>query len=283
MFECADDDAVAGQLLGEAARWAAARGADRLLGPCTYLPEQEAGMAVDGFDVRPASFQSYNPPYYARLVEQSGFRVSKVMHTYRFTRPSVEPLRPRLTRLQEFASTRGSYRCREADLSSVDREIDVLAGLLTDSFGGNSEISQFHSDLLRYEAKALRPFLDSRFLLFVESKGQPVGALLGVPDMNPLLARLGGRIGPVGAYRALVYPKRINGVVIALVGILPDHRNTMALTALLTTLILNVLDSRLEVARTSWIDEDNAAILSVIARLGAEAEREYRLYERTLS
>src|SRR5262249_25206785 len=72
-FEAADAQ-TAEALLATVESWARARGCRMLRGPANPSLNESAGLLVDGFDRDPSLLMPYNPPQYARFVEDRGFR-----------------------------------------------------------------------------------------------------------------------------------------------------------------------------------------------------------------
>src|ERR1700692_770447 len=76
-FESENDAAVADALLTAAAGGARERGMETLRGPANPSLNDEAGLLVEGFDTPPVLMMTYNPRYYATLLEEAGFRKAK--------------------------------------------------------------------------------------------------------------------------------------------------------------------------------------------------------------
>ncbi len=83
-FECIHDQEVADRLLGAVEDWARGRGMNQLLGPMNPTTNDECGLLVEGFDSPPVFMMTYNPRYYAGLVESAGFARAKDLLAYDF-------------------------------------------------------------------------------------------------------------------------------------------------------------------------------------------------------
>ena len=71
-FETVDDREVAAALLDAATEWAAARGRTRILGPMDFTTNDEVGILIEGFELRPMILENWHPPYYKELLEGLG-------------------------------------------------------------------------------------------------------------------------------------------------------------------------------------------------------------------
>ena len=81
-FDCIDDQEVANGLFDAVRQWFADQGIHRLRGPENPSMNYELGLLVDGFDSPPMFMMTYNPPYYARLIENYGFRKSQDLYAF---------------------------------------------------------------------------------------------------------------------------------------------------------------------------------------------------------
>src|SRR5262249_33021381 len=76
-FETIDDKEVSRLLFQAVMDWARQKGAQALLGPANPTLNDECGLLVDGYDSRPVFMMTYNPRYYAPLIEAEGFQKAK--------------------------------------------------------------------------------------------------------------------------------------------------------------------------------------------------------------
>ena len=81
-LEMADSQPVADELLGAAWSWLKQRGARSMRGPVNPSTNYECGLLVEGFDSSPFVMMTYNPPYYAGLLERAGLKKAKDLLAY---------------------------------------------------------------------------------------------------------------------------------------------------------------------------------------------------------
>ena len=73
-WSSSDDPEVLQALLDAAAGWLRERGQERMVGPASFAMNDESGVLIEGYDLRPMILQPWNPPYYAELLEEAGMR-----------------------------------------------------------------------------------------------------------------------------------------------------------------------------------------------------------------
>jgi hypothetical protein len=71
-LEFEQDAEVLAALLAAAAGWLRERGKERMVGPASFAMNDESGVLIEGFELRPMIVQPWNPPYYQQLMEQAG-------------------------------------------------------------------------------------------------------------------------------------------------------------------------------------------------------------------
>lgn len=168
----------------------------RLTGPHSYCSTQEFGLLTDGFDSRPAAFQSHNPPYYLDLLSAAGFTPDFRTDTFSyFADRDADQLR-RLVRRGEAVVAQQGLRVRSLEPARWEREIDLIHELLSASFGANHDMVPMSRAVLGFQTDEIRPFLDPRLVRFVELDGEPVGFSMLMADANEVLAATHGSAGP---------------------------------------------------------------------------------------
>jgi hypothetical protein len=81
-FECVNDQAVANALFDAASSWLRDRGLKTMRGPVSFSVNHEVGLLIDAFDEPPLIRMTYNPPYYADLIE--GYGLQKIQDLYAY-------------------------------------------------------------------------------------------------------------------------------------------------------------------------------------------------------
>ena len=88
-FECIDDQDVAHALFDAVRAWLAEQNMQAVRGPTNPSLNYELGLLIDGFDDPPTFMMTYNPPYYAELIETYGFLKAQDLYAYSGTRRTL--------------------------------------------------------------------------------------------------------------------------------------------------------------------------------------------------
>lgn len=279
-FECPDDAGVARALLGAVEADLRAQGVRHVLGPVNLTTNDEVGLLVDGFDSRPMVLSPYNPPYYPRLVEAAGYASRLDYYAYGWT-PDTG-LAPVVARLRGVAA-RDGVTVRPADPGRWDAETRLLFDLYNASFADLWGFVPLTWDEYRGRTGEFRPFYRPELVLFAERDGRAVGFGLSLPDINELLAPLGGRLWPLGWLHLARGIRRIRSARFVLLGVLPEHRARGVAVVIAAEMADAVRRLGIERGELSLVQADNRKIQAVIAACGGPQTKTYRLYERRLA
>jgi GNAT superfamily N-acetyltransferase len=280
-FECDDDAGAAEALFDAAAGWLSAQGCDRMVGPASFTLNDEAGLLVDGFDAPPMVLMSYNPPLYERLVEKAGGEKAQDLYAYRLDADASPP--PDVVAFAREAER--DYSFRTLDMSRFGDEMRRFLEVYNHAWERNWGFVPMSDEEIRDHAKRLRPIIDPRLVFIAERSDEPVAVGLTIPDVNEVLIRARGRLGPATIARLLWRARRRSWTscrVVAL-GVRREHRKTGIGAYLYVATLEAARRNGYRWGEMSWILESNDAMNRAIRHMGGRRYKTYRLYGRNLS
>jgi GNAT superfamily N-acetyltransferase len=136
---------------------------------------------------------------------------------------------------------------------------------------------------LDHMAKELAPVLDEDFACVAETEdGEVAGVSLSLPDWNKVLARLNGRLFPLGWLKALLMRRRLDEVRVFALGVKPSYQHTGVAAALYRD-VWDACEKR-DIVRveTGWILDVNEPMNRAMEALTGRIVKRYRIYERLL-
>ena len=193
-FECLDDPEAAHALLGEARSWLAAQGMSFMRGPLNPSANYTCGLLVDGFDLPPVIMMPWNPPYYAELLEGWHLRKEQDLFAYLIERDRLSPpdwLREEVDRLKAEAR----FTCRTSSKATLAADIRTMLEIYRESWAKNWGFSPLSDGEAEHHVKELKGILDPDFFVLFYHNDEPAAGMVALPDMNPLLKRLNGKLG----------------------------------------------------------------------------------------
>jgi GNAT superfamily N-acetyltransferase len=285
MFESIDDPQVARALLDTASDWLRKRGRDQIMGPIDYSIFDLCGLLIEGFQFHPMILTAYNPPYYQELIEGCGFEKEIDLYNWWFADPTDAA--KRLRRLAGILEKRREITLRQGNLRDLRAESRKLLEIYHQAWKDNWGFVEFTEREFEFMTQELKPILISDFIWIAEIKGEPVGFILCVPDINVALKKINGRLTtfglPIGLAKLLYYKSRIETVRLVAMGVLPKHRRHGVAEMLVLRIIEEAMIKRGFVGECSLILENNKMMNRFLEAIGAEKYKTYRIYRRSLA
>ena len=276
LFETIRDEAVSHALLDAAAEWLAKRKLTTMRGPASFSLNEEAGLLVDGFDGPPVVMMSYNPPWYAELLESYGLTKAKDLVAYYLA--DAKPT-DRMLRMADKLRERYGITLRTLDKKKFWKEVEIVRRVYNEAWQDNWGHIPMTEAELDYMAKQLKPVVEPSLVVFAEANGELAGFALALPDFNVALRHMNGSLFPFGWAKALWYSRKIKTARIITLGVLEKHRRSGVAELMELELLRNGPMKGIVNAEFSWILEDNAMMRTPLEKLGAHVYRTYRLYD----
>jgi hypothetical protein len=280
-FECRRDPEAAAALFASAEEWARRKEMRFLRGPLNPSTNYEIGLLVEGFDAPPALMMPYNPPYYPEMVFLCGHRKEKDLYAYRFDRGHEIP--SWILNQAERAGRRGEFRIRRMRADRVREEMRLMQQVYRDCWSRNWGFVPMTDDELALSIREIMPVFDPDFVFFLHHGEEAVGLCVIVPDVNPLLKRLNGSLGPAALVKRFLYASEITGLRGLLFGLKGAYRQSGAPYHVLGYLLEALRKgSRYDYLELGWNLEDNHAINLLYEEGGGRPAKRYRLYRKNL-
>ena len=288
-LEAVDDPAVFRARLRTAEDWLRARGLERCLGPYTVSVNDEIGVLVDGFDTPPAVMMAHSRRYYGPRLEADGY--AKAMDLLAFTAvvgPRTDSYVERVEKAVARLKQDGRLTTRILDKNRFKADMRLALDIYNDGWRDNWGFVPVTEAEAQHLIDSLALILKPEGVVFGMLDGQVEAVLVGIPNLNELIADLRGRILPFGILKLLWRLKRrpAKTARILLAGVTKDFRNSAISAALVSLLISEIIKSGkangIKSVELSWILETNAASVA-LCRSVADVTKTYRLYAKDLA
>ncbi|MEW6512013.1 MAG: hypothetical protein AB1428_13765 [Bacteroidota bacterium] len=254
------------------------RNIDTLEGPFNPNSYSELGLLADRYDEDPSFFQTYNPPYYHDLLAAAGFEEAEGLFTGRnpdlHAYFAAHPLdcSPRVKE--------GEYIVRPFSLRKFDRDLEAVREVFNDAFASNWHFLPASAEEHKFSSKYLMMVSDPVLVAIVEHRGTPVGVLLCVLDVNPLLREFHGTTGPLKYFLFRRKRKSIKTLIVFAVGIKKAYQRTRVY-ALLTDAMRRMARGY-DVLESSWMSPSNPLSIAAAWRMGMEEYKHFKIYRKRL-
>lgn len=280
-YETIEDDQISSALFDTVHAWARQRGMKRVLGPMNPTTNDECGLLIEGFDTPPVFMMTYNPRYYVRLTEAAGYRKTKDLLAYHYDL-SVIPL-DRLQRIADKIKQRNpSLSFRPVLKRTLKQDLGQIKEVYNAAWQDNWGFTPMTDAEIDFMAERLKPLLMEGLIWLAEVGSEPVGFLLALPDFNPALQPLKGKLLTpklLGFVPYLLGWKRPTRTRVLTLGMKEKYRNKGLESALLIEGLKVGFNAGVRESEASWILEDNLAMRKVLEAIGGKPYKTYRIYE----
>ena len=284
-LEFEDDQEVLQALLDAAAAWLGEREKERMVGPACFAMNDESGILIEGFDLRPMVVQPWNPPYYAERMETAGMTKAMDLLMWNLEVSDRERVLPVIFELAEKVQSEHGIRVRPMRRWQLRKDMDSFAEVYNSAWSKNWDFVPYTKKDLDGYAQELQLVFDKHWFMIAEREdtGEVVGMAITVPDINQVLEKMKGKLLPLGWLYFLRKGKLTDRVRVGFLGVKPEYQHT-GVAAKLYVEHFNAAAVRPQTGgEMGWILETNTPMNRGMEAMGGRVVKRYRIFERLLS
>jgi GNAT superfamily N-acetyltransferase len=271
-------------LLGAAAGWLRERGQERMVGPASFAMNDESGVLVEGYDLRPMILQPWNPPYYAELLEQAGMAKAIDLLMWKLEVEDRSAVLPVIWELAAKVQSEHGIRVRPMRRRQLRKDMDFFGEVYNAAWSKNWDFVPYSKKDLDAYAQELQLAFDKNWFMIAEKEddGEVVGMAITVPDLNQVLAQMNGRLLPLGWWKFITKGRRMTRVRVGFLGVKPEYQHTGVAARLYEEHYNAAERTRQSGGEMGWILETNTAMNRGMEAMGGTVVKRYRIYEQVL-
>jgi GNAT superfamily N-acetyltransferase len=160
-------------------------------------------------------------------------------------------------------------------LEDVRSFLDIYNRSMVDHWG----FAPMSAAEVEHTAKSLRWLIVPELAMAAEIDGKPIGAVFCLPDYNPRIRQIDGRLLPFGIFRLLAGKRKIKKIRLLAANVLPEYQRIGVGIVLLRALVPKSLEMGLEEVEYSWVMECNQLSRGSLEKGGAKRIKSYRLFD----
>ncbi|HPR54685.1 MAG TPA: hypothetical protein PLV84_06105 [Deltaproteobacteria bacterium] len=280
-FEAINDHEVACSLFDAASDWLKKKGKRVMNGPQSFSIYDSVGFEVDGINRMPTTGLFHFAPYYKDLAEACGFM--KCIDWYCFLVRKIDDYKPYLNDVRTGIMKDMTVEFKTLDKRDMKRrvkEIQHIFNIAWDGNWGHLPLTDRQMDMIFQELKLIAI---PELTIFAEKDDRTIGFIISIPDVNPAMRILNGRLYPWRLLRFLREVKKSKRIRTIIMGVLPEYRGQK----IDDVLYLRTIEDGIRLGYTesdcSLIVETNKKMIGALKPLFAEQYKTYRIYERPIS
>jgi GNAT superfamily N-acetyltransferase len=278
-----DDQESVDALLTAAEGWCREHGRDRIVGPCDFVPNDEMGVLIEGYEHEPMIRHPWHPPYYRDRIEQAGLvKAIDVFHWKLHITDREERMLPILPQLAERSKTKHGIRIRKMSRRHLRRELDEFSKVYNAAWSKNWGFIPYDEHDLNDLALTYQLIYDRDWFMIAENDTETVAMAITIPDINQVYKKMQGRLLPLGWWHYLRRRQIIDRCRIGFLGVLPEYQHTGVAAALYIEHYDMADKTQIKWGEAGWILETNTSMNRGLEAMGGSIVKTCRVYERLL-
>jgi GNAT superfamily N-acetyltransferase len=237
------------------------------------------GLLIEGFDSSPFFMMTYNPPYYAGLIERCGFAKSQDMYSFWGHIGMLPAIQAKLAPIAEQIMEHIDVRIRPMNTKRFRQDVEEFLSIYNRSMTQTWGFVPMTEHEVQHTAWGLRYLIVPELALAAEMDGKMVGAAFALPDYNPRIRQIDGRLFPFGFWKLLRRKHEIKKIRVLSTNVLPEYHRQGVGLVLMHGLVPKAIEWGIEEAEFSWVLESNSLSRRSLEKGGAKRTKTYRVYD----
>lgn len=280
-LDCINDVQVATMLLCACEDWALARGFDEISGNFNMTAMQQIGVMTDGFENKPFTDQIWGPKYLPELLVANGYEMSFPMTTFEQDITKIEA--------NHILSAERRQQIRDSGFSfapvnrnTLDERLEDARSILNESFVDNPMFVPVSKQEFDFQAKEMKWIMDPRISTIMHKGNEVVGAVIAIPDLNPMLKAMGSRLGLSAPWHFLKHRLNRKRAVVIFQGVRPKYQGMGVNPLMLAHILVEMKNAGYEKVGGTWIADENTASIRQTEKSGASSLHRLHLFTKKL-
>ncbi|MDR1289789.1 MAG: GNAT family N-acetyltransferase [Planctomycetaceae bacterium] len=281
-FECIDCVETAKLLFDTAGNWLKDNGCKIIRGPVNPSLNHTLGLLIDGFNLMPTFMMTYNPKYYENLVEQNDFKKVQDLYAYWGEIAMLPKVNAKLQPICDKIKERTGATLRAVDTKNFQKDVEMFLKIYNKALTNTWGFVPMDEKEIKEMAFFLKRLMIPELTTAVELNGEMVGASFALPDYNPRIKAINGRLFPFGIFKLLRRKEEIKTIRVISTNVLPEYQMMGLGMLLLNAMVPKILENKVIDAEFSWVLESNTFSRGSLEKGGAVRTKTYRVYEKQI-
>ena len=268
-FECIDDEKAAFLLFDTAKAWLNKNGMQAMDGPINFGENDNFwGLLVEGF-IPPSYGMNYNPPYYQAFFEHYGFQTLYAQITNHLD--ILKPFPERFYKIAKWVTQKPGYEFKHLKVSELQKFAADFMEIYNDAWKDFDNFVPITHATIAESFRKMKSIMDENLIWFAYVNNEPVAFMIILPDANPMIKSLNGKLDLIGKLKFLYYKwKGVSRMRAIVMGTKQKFQNHGIESGLFITLGEYVLPlNQYNQLELSWVGDFNEKMIAMLNAMGA--------------
>ena len=139
-----------------------------MVGPASFAMNDESGVLIEGFELRPMILQPWHPPYYQQLMEQAGMTKAMDLLMWNLEVADRDKVLPVIWELAEKVESEHGIRVRPMRRRQLRKDMDAFAEVYNAAWSQNWDFVPYSKKDLDAYAQELQLVFDKHWCMIAE-------------------------------------------------------------------------------------------------------------------
>ncbi len=279
-FDVADDAEAAAALLGAAEAWVRARGLSEIMGNFNLTAMQQVGVLTEGFERAPYTDQIWSPPHIARLLLANGYTPTFGMTTFEVDLVRAAP--PAISAKSQAILDNPDFSFAPIRRATIPARMEEARLVLNESFSDNPMFVPVTAEEFHFQARDMKWVMDPRISAVLHHQGRAIACVICIPDLNPLMRRMGSRMGVTAPWHFIRHRFANRRAVLIFAGVLPEWQGKGVNPLVLRRVIMAAKSAGYDALGNTWIADVNGGSLTQKEKAGAQEMHRLHLFGKAV-
>jgi GNAT superfamily N-acetyltransferase len=276
-YECIDDLNVSKALFEAARDWLRAKGKKKMNGPQSFTVYDPIGFDVMNNGRMPVIGMFHSAHWYEKHALAFGLEKQMDWYCFMVKKDGIdwEPM----FKIREELQKKTDIKFVTTKKRDIPKRADEVKYIFNSAWEGNEGHISMTDKQFTKNFKELQLAIIPELAIFAEKDGKTVGFIFSVPDANPGLAKLNGRLYPWRIPQLIWKLKRTKTLRTILIAVLPEYRGQgIDQILILMTMEIGIGMGYIQ-SDCSLIVETNKRMIGALKFANADLYKGYRVYQ----
>ncbi len=280
-YECIDDLEVSKALLDAAREWLRSKGKKKMNGPQSFTIYDPIGFDVINNGRMPVISMFHSAHWYEKHALAYGLEKKVDWYCFMVKEDGLdwEPM----FKIREELQKKSDIKFVTAKKRDIPKRADQVKHIFNVAWEGNEGHLPFTDRQFDMNFKDLQLLIIPDLAIFAEKDGKTIGFIFSIPDANPGIAKLNGRLYPWRILKLLWQVKRTRTLHTMLLAVLPEYRGQQ-IDQILILMTIEIATKRHGFIQSdcSLVVESNKKMIGALKYVNSDLYKGYRVYQMNI-
>ncbi|MES3037986.1 MAG: GNAT family N-acetyltransferase [Bdellovibrionota bacterium] len=280
-FDCINDEEVARLLLKQAEDFGRRHGCNELAGNFNLTAMQKVGVVTKIHRHYHYTDQIFAPEYVAALLKKCGYEAFFPMWTFDALIKDI-PIEAMKGPKQKEVLENPKFKFEKLKFGNTKSLMEAMRICLNDGFSDNPMFVPLTQEEVEFQAKDLMLIVDRQTSIVCYEGGKPIGVIICIPNLNPMLKEMGSRYGWTTPWYFIKHKFIRDSALMIFYSVKKEYHSQGVNGAMLYEVLKALKRRGYKSLGGTWVAEENKPSMRQVEKMAGHPMHELHLYRKSL-